>query len=489
MLFNSLEFVLFFIVVTGLFFLLPHKWRWVLLLAASCFFYMFFKPIYILILGFTIVIDYYAGILLENEPDQKRKKKYLVMSLIANIGVLAVFKYYNFLNDNITGIAQYFGYKNQIPYLKILLPIGLSFHTFQAMSYTIEVYRGHQKAERHFGIYSLYVMFYPQLVAGPIERPQNVLHQFHEEKHFYYENAVSGLRLMLWGMFKKVVIADRLAVVTDSVFDNPDKYGAVPTAIAAVLFTFQIFCDFSGYSDIAIGSARVMGYRLMKNFDRPYTSKTIGEFWRRWHISLSTWFRDYLYIPLGGNRVSETRKQLNLFIVFMVSGLWHGADWKFIIWGALHGMYLVIGNVTYNARVKMRQAIGLTKIPWLDKLMQQCTTFVLVTVAWIFFRADSTQDALTMIKKLPHLITEIGVMLQKGIYTTGLSISPARLMLCFLVIGVMEWVHLIQRRNTSLTQLLDNKPRVIRWGVYYLLVFAILYLGMFNNREFIYFQF
>lgn len=332
-------------------------------------------------------------------------------------------------------------------------------------------------------------MFYPQLVAGPIERPQNVLHQFHEEKFFNYNNAVSGLRLMLWGMFKKVVIADRLAAVTDMVFDHPHYYGAVATALASVLFTFQIFCDFSGYSDIAIGSARVMGYRLMKNFDRPYSSLSIGEFWRRWHISLSTWFRDYLYIPLGGNRVPPMRRQVNLFIVFLVSGLWHGADWKFIIWGALHGVYLVIGNLTEGVRLKIRQAIGLTKIEWLNRLVQQLITFVLVTLAWIFFRANSTADALHMIGKLGGIFTELGQMAHEGKFSVGIWIAPLKLLLCFVVIGVMEYVHVLQRKNTSVVQLLDNKPRAVRWGVYYALVLAILYLGMFTNREFIYFQF
>ncbi len=468
--------------------MLPHRFRWFLLLVASCFFYMFFKPIYILILGFTIVIDYYAGILLENEPDQKKKKRYLVMSLVANIGVLAVFKYYNFLNDNITGLANMLGYKIQIPYLKILLPIGLSFHTFQAMSYTIEVYRGHQKAERHFGIYSLYVMFYPQLVAGPIERPQNMLHQFHEEKRFDYEKAVSGLRLMLWGMFKKVVIADRLAVVSDMIFTNPYDYSSTAIAIGCVFFTFQIFCDFSGYSDIAIGSARIMGFELMKNFDRPYSSRRISEFWRRWHISLSTWFKDYLYIPLGGNRVSEWRKQMNLFIVFLVSGLWHGADWKFIIWGALHGFFLVFGNVTEKARFAVRQAIGLTKMKWLDDNIQRLTTFVLVTIAWVFFRANSSKDAIYIVKRLPGMFGELWEMLRTKAFSFGMQVEPYKMVICAIAIAVMEGVHLAQRKQ-SIGLMVDRQPVYVRWGIYYFFLFAVIYLGVFENRQFIYFQF
>ncbi|MGZ3884299.1 MAG: MBOAT family O-acyltransferase, partial [Bacteroidia bacterium] len=317
MLFNSLAFLAFFPVVTALYFLLPHKIRWFLLLVASCFFYMFFKPVYILILFGTIIIDYYAGIKLEETADKKKKKLFLVLSLVANIGVLVVFKYYNFINTNITDLLSAFGAHNPIPFLKILLPIGLSFHTFQAMSYTIEIYRGNQKAERHFGIYSLYVMFYPQLVAGPIERPQNVMHQFHETHRFDYTDVSAGLKLMLWGFFKKVVIADRLAIGVDEVYDHVHSYSGIALIMATVFFAIQIYCDFSGYSDIALGTARVMGFRLMTNFNRPYASRSVSEFWSRWHISLSSWFRDYLYIPLGGNRVKISRLYFNLFIVFM----------------------------------------------------------------------------------------------------------------------------------------------------------------------------
>lgn len=488
MLFNSLSFALFFPIVTLLYFLFPHKYRWALLLFASCFFYMFFKPVYILILAFTIVIDYYAGILLESEPDLVKKKKYLVMSLIANIGVLAVFKYYNFLNTNITGLALMFGYKNQLPFLNIALPIGLSFHTFQAMSYTIEVYRGKEKAERHFGIYSLYVMFYPQLVAGPIERPQNMLHQFHEKKYFNYNNAVMGMRLMIWGMFKKAVVADRLAMITDPIFNDPHSYSATSIFIAAIFFSFQIFCDFSGYSDIALGSAKVMGFDLMKNFDRPYSAKKISDFWRRWHISLSTWFKDYLYIPLGGNKVSPGRRNLNLFIVFMVSGLWHGANWTFIIWGTLHGFYTVFANVTEHARARIRQAIGLTRIKWLDNSLQRLTTFLLVTIAWIFFRAATVKDALYMIGRVPAMFGEWLVILKGKMPNVDLPYSGAKFVLCVFVICVMEAVHKLQSKR-SINTLVQNQPRYVRWGVYYVFVLAIIYLGVFQNRQFIYFQF
>lgn len=307
MLFNSVQFIFFFITVTTLFYVLPHKFRWMLLLLSSCYFYMAFVPIYILILGFTIVIDYFAGIYIENSSG-RRRKVFLIVSLIANISVLCVFKYYNFINENIGSV---------FPYLAILLPIGLSFHTFQAMSYTIEVYRGNQKAERDFGIYALFVMFYPQLVAGPIERPQNLLHQFHEKHEFSLERVSSGLKQMLIGFLKKLVIADRIGIYVDTIYNNSATQSGQSLACATVFFAFQIYCDFSAYSDIAIGAARVMGFDLMKNFNRPYLATSVSQFWRRWHISLSTWFKDYVYIPLGGSKVkSKVLVYRNLLIVF-----------------------------------------------------------------------------------------------------------------------------------------------------------------------------
>ncbi|OFY92284.1 MAG: alginate O-acetyltransferase, partial [Bacteroidetes bacterium RIFOXYB2_FULL_35_7] len=340
MLFNSLQFAFFFPLVTLLYFALPHKLRWALLLGASCIFYMAFIPSYILILVATIIVDYIAGIYIEKEKGPKRRL-YLIISIITNIGFLAFFKYFNFLNSNVAAIAHFLDWNYSIEALSIILPVGLSFHTFQAMSYTIEVYRGTQKAEYHFGIYALYVMFYPQLVAGPIERPQNLIHQFYEKHTFDYQRVTDGLKLMLWGFFKKMVIADRLSLYVNQVYNNPDQYSGFPVLLATYLFAFQIFCDFSGYSDIAIGSAKIMGFKLMDNFNTPYFAKTIKEFWKRWHISLSTWFRDYLYISLGGNRVIKWKMQFNLFIVFMISGLWHGANWTFVLWGSLHGFYII----------------------------------------------------------------------------------------------------------------------------------------------------
>lgn len=488
MLFNSLHFLVFFIFVTTTYFAIPHKYRWILLLASSCYFYMAFVPIYILILGFTIVVDYFAGIYIEN-AEGKKKKLFLVASLVANIGVLFVFKYYNFLNDNLTALMNGLGCRNSLPMLSILLPIGLSFHTFQAMSYTIEIYRGHQKAERHFGIYSLYVMFYPQLVAGPIERPQNLLHQFHEKHSFDYQRVTDGLKLMAWGLFKKVVIADRLAIAVDKAYRNPFEYQGLSLILATIFFSFEIFCDFSAYSDMAIGAAQVMGFKLMKNFDRPYLSKSIHEFWKRWHISLSTWFKDYLYITIGGNRVSVSRWYLNLFIVFLVSGLWHGANWTFIIWGSLHGFYLVFALITQKARNKIATSIGLTKMKRLYTALQIATTFALTAFAWIFFRAESVEKAFAIIKySFVGLVPDISKLLHLKAVHLKLGLSEKDFYIGILAILFMEGIHLMQNKH-KVGAWINSKPAYFRWTTYYLVLLTIILFGVYENRQFIYFQF
>lgn len=481
MLFNSFQFLIFFIVVTSLYFVLPYNKRWFLLLAASCYFYMAFVPIYILILGFTIIIDYYAGIFIEQATGRNRKN-WLIISLIANVGVLAIFKYYNFLNDNFAFLMHGFALDNPIPYLNILLPVGLSFHTFQAMSYTIEVYRGHQKAERHIGIYSLYVMFYPQLVAGPIERPQNLLHQFREKYDFDYDRVTSGLRLMLWGLFKKVVIADRLAIIVDTVYNNPQDHVTSSLIIATIFFAFQIFCDFSGYSDMAIGAARVMGFKLMNNFDSPYHSKSVNEFWTRWHISLSTWFKDYLYIPLGGNRVALPRFYLNIFIVFLVSGLWHGASWTFVIWGALHGFYIVFGRSTATFRERSGKRFFLDKIP----LFAQLSTFFLVGIAWIFFRADNLEIAIQILTRMFTGFPQMFANLLHGQNVVE-YLGTGKAWPIFLIV-FLETVHYFQRKH-QLTIRFVNSPTALRWAVYFVMVMTIMLTGVFDDRQFIYFQF
>lgn len=476
MLFNSFHFLFFFIIVTTLYFATPHKNRWILLLVSSCYFYMAFVPIYILILAFTIVIDYFAGLYIEKTKGSRRKM-FLICSLVANIGVLAFFKYYNFLDQNLSFLLHKLGSSNPIPYLSILLPIGLSFHTFQAMSYTIEVYRGNQKAERHFGIYSLYVMFYPQLVAGPIERPQNLLHQFREKHDFEYSRAVEGLKLILWGFFKKLVIADRLAIYVNAVYNNPQHHSGLTLLLATIFFAFQIYCDFSAYSDIAIGTAKVMGFKLMTNFNRPYFSRNISEFWKRWHISLSTWFRDYLYISLGGNRVTIPRWYFNLIIVFVLSGFWHGANWTYIIWGALNGFYLVFAIVTSAVRKKITAFLRLDKLPKLNLFLQILITFLLSCFAWIFFRANNVTDAFYIIRKIFRF---------KGpIFFDQLSI----IMYPFFGISFLLFIELKQEYYKGKFSFLNNNNWVFRFLSYSFLIILILLIGVFDGGQFIYFQF
>lgn len=480
MLFNSISFALFYIIVTSLYFILPHKYRWVLLLLASCYFYMDFVPVYILILGFTIMVDYFAGIFISQNKGRHRKTV-LIISLVSNIGILMFFKYFNFLNTNLSVLLNNFNYHNPIPYLSILLPVGLSFHTFQAMSYNIEVYRGNQTAEKHFGIYSLYVMFYPQLVAGPIERPQNLLHQFREKHKFNYDQITSGLKLMAWGLFKKVVIADRLAIFVNLIYDDPQRADNLSLLIATIFFAFQIFCDFSGYTDIAIGAARTMGFTLMKNFNSPYHARSIEGFWKRWHISLSSWFRDYLYIPLGGNRVMISRWYLNLMIIFLISGVWHGANWTFIVWGALHGFYLIFGLATKRFRNRWATWLGLNKLPFLSVIV----TFTLVSFAWIFFRSADLHTAIYISKRL---LTGIPDMFRNMIHahlTTGYN--RISLVISISLIVMLEVVHFVQNK-IDLNKFLKRSP-YIRWATYYLLVIAILLFGIFNHSQFIYFQF
>lgn len=485
MLFNSFTFLIFFPVVATIYFVLPQRFRWAWLLAASCYFYMAFIPVYILILFFTIAIDYVAGILIESAAGTRRKW-YLVMSIVANVGVLAVFKYFNFLNANIHAIASVFHWPYGIAPLNLILPIGLSFHTFQAMSYTIEVYRGNQKAERHLGIYALYVMFFPQLVAGPIERPQNLIHQFYEKHELDYERVTSGIKRMAWGLFMKVVIADRLSLYVNPVYNEPKNFIGLTTIIATLFFAFQIYCDFAGYSHMAIGAAEVMGFKLMRNFNRPYLARSISEFWSRWHISLSSWFRDYVYIPLGGNRVARPRWYYNLSITFLLSGLWHGANWTFVIWGALNGFYLIMGIVTADLRAAVTKAIGLAQRPALHNVVRIVITFCMVTFAWIFFRANNLMDALHVISASLHR-PAAHQLLPDALRAEGIS----KYELAFdvlLIIGLM--IFEAQRGVVSVAEKFRAQPAWVRWPAYYAVCMSIWFFGVSGEaKAFIYFQF
>jgi D-alanyl-lipoteichoic acid acyltransferase DltB (MBOAT superfamily) len=465
MIFNSLAFLLFFPLVVAGFFGLPYRARWAWLLAASCLFYMAFVPKYILILGFTILVDFAAGLLIARSP---RPRKWLIASIVANLGVLFFFKYFNFATTNLAGLAGFLHWNYPLRLLAFALPIGLSFHVFQSLSYTIEVYRGRQAPERHLGIFALYVMFFPQLVAGPIERPQNVLPQFHARQDFDAQRALDGLARMLWGFFKKCVVADRLAPLIAPAFAAPADTPGPLLLLAVVGFAVQIYCDFSGYSDIALGSAQVMGFRLMENFKQPYGARSVQEFWGRWHISLSSWFRDYVYIPLGGNRAHPAR---NVMAVFLLSGLWHGANWTFVAWGALHGVAVVLERALAGPRAR------------LPGLARWGLTFAFVAVAWIFFRATSLADAWTI---LGHLGSGLRHQLSSP---DELRRTLDALGWANVALGTLAIAALLAVEHGAFPGGIFMRSRALRWGACYAMILALIVLGVYENQAFIYFQF
>lgn len=500
MLFNSLDFVFFFPLVVCAYFLTPHRYRWVLLLAASYYFYACWKAEYLVLIIASTLIDYGVGLRMGALPTQKARRPYLILSLCSNLGILFAFKYFNFFNESVRAFFDRLNLFYDVPAFDILLPVGISFYTFQTLAYSIDLYRGKQQPERHLGIFALYVSFFPQLVAGPIERSERLLPQFYQKHGFDRQRAVHGLQQMGWGFFKKLVIADRLAIYVNQVYNNPELYSGWAIILATYFFAFQIYCDFSGYSDIAIGAARVLGYDLMQNFRRPYFARSISSFWRRWHISLSTWFRDYLYIPLGGNRVVKWRWYYNLFIVFLVSGLWHGANWTFVVWGALHGLYLIVGLITQERREQVWSwvdrrigSVGLgyktagyfsqINTGWLRSALAVFVTFHLVVLAWVFFRANSLSDALLLLENM--------FIFEKGIASAAAvtSLGPFELAIAFGAILFMEVVHIVEERGENLSVYLDRTPRWARWSLYYVVGFAILMFGEFSLTEFIYFQF
>jgi len=481
MLFNSLHFLFFLPVVLALYFATPARWKWALLLLASYYFYAAWRVEYLLLIMASTGVDYAAGIQMGRQETRKARRPWLFLSLLVNLGLLFTFKYLNFFSETFQATFDQFNVFYGIPTFDVLLPVGISFYTFQTLSYTIEVYRGKQKPERHLGIFALYVSFFPQLVAGPIERSTRLLPQFFQEHGFNLERARSGLRLMLWGFFKKLVVADRLAVYVNEVYADPTAHSSATLLVATYFFAVQIYCDFSGYSDIAIGTARIMGYDLMENFRRPYFSRSIREFWGRWHISLSTWFRDYVYIPLGGNRVSKRRWYANLFIVFVVSGLWHGAAWTFVFWGALHGGYLVLALVSSDLRDRLWARLkGLPAADALRNALAVVTTFHLVLFAWVFFRAETLREAITVIRGVVRWepATE-ALSAPSGLWNFRLSL---------VAIAVLLVVDLVQSRWGGEKCLL-RMPLPVRWAIYYAALFAILMFGEFGGEDFIYFQF
>lgn len=471
MLFNSFEFLIFFPLVCIVYFLLKNnRWRIPFLLLASYYFYMNWKPVYAVLIMTSTVLTYLCGLLVERYAEDKPKKKaFLVISLVINFAILFVFKYFNFINESVFSLLEMAGIRWTVPNLDVLLPVGISFYTFQAVGYSIDVYRGTIKAERNFMTYALFVSFFPQLVAGPIERAKNLLPQFHEEHRFRYDDAVEGLKQMLWGFFMKLCVADVLSEYVDAVFNNVAQHNGTSMIIATIFFTFQIYCDFGGYSNIAIGAARVMGFRLMENFHRPYFSLNIKEFWKRWHISLSSWFMDYVYIPLGGNRVKYPRHLLNLMITFLVSGLWHGANWTFVIWGGLHGTYQVIGNMwcKYVHKPEYKSAIS--------RLLNMAFCFAIVAFAWIFFRANNVTDAFTIVGKI---FTEHGTPFV-DIYSFVYGFTALIILVFKDTKDDFGWnIHLMHSRHT-----------VVRYASVVALTVYVVLFGSFASGQFIYFQF
>ena len=473
MLFNSIHFLIFFPVVAGLYFFVPHKYRWILLLLASYYFYMSWEPAYALLIMLSTVVDYAAGIWMGKAVHIGKRKVLLLLSLCTNLGLLVLFKYFNFLG---TSLEQLFGFMQidfTSPTLNVLLPVGISFYTFQTLSYTIDVYRRKIEPERHLGIFAVYVSFFPQLVAGPIERAKNLLPQFFEKHNFDYARVTDGLKLMLWGVYKKVVIADGVAIFVDRVYGDIGAFSGPSLWFATVLFSIQIYADFSGYSDIAIGAARVLGFRLMDNFRAPYLAKHIVDFWRKWHISLSSWLKDYLYIPLGGNRKGTARKYLNLFIVFTLIGLWHGANWTFVMFGVYHSAWMI----GYN----------MTKRFW-DKtplLLQIISTYIITTVGWIFFRAASLSDAFTIIEKL---FTPAPDGIVANLKRVVLHSEYELVILCIPVL-LLIIAHKLVDKHGNIVTWVNMKSRWMRWSIYYGLIMMIFLFGAFGSQEFIYFNF
>ncbi len=479
MLFNSIQFAVFFPLMVALYFSLPRGLRVPMLLAASCVFYMAFIPVYILILFVTIGIDYVAGIYIERS-EGGRRRALLVLSIVSTCAVLFVFKYFNFFTGTFVGLANLVGWRLPPVVAHIILPIGLSFHTFQSLSYVVEVYRRKYRAETNFVTYATYVMFFPQLVAGPIERPQNLLHQFYEDHRFDYDRVTSGLKRMAWGFFKKLVVADRLALYVNDVYAAPHNYNGLQLTIATFFFTYQIYCDFSGYSDIAIGAARILGFRLMENFDTPYYSRSISEFWHRWHISLSTWFRDYLYFPLGGNRVAMRRWVFNILVTFGISGLWHGANWTYVVWGILNGFYLLAGRAGQGLRDRFFGALGLDPNGSVRGAVSMVTTFALVLAAWVVFRAKSVGDAW-------YVFTHFYSNWDFASITTEqfqLKHFPAAI----LAIITLEGIQFLEPKF-SFRYRLSMMPGVLRWAAYTLMILGVILFGVFRKTQFIYFQF
>lgn len=475
--FNSLEYIFFFVLVLSVHSVVRRR-QWILLLLASYYFYSCWKVEYLPLLLWTTLLNYFCAIAIFKCKEKEKKKVFLVICLAGSLGLLFFYKYFDFLGGAINGIYMQFDVPRVVPTLNLVLPIGISFYTFQALGYTIDVFSGKEKPEKHLGTFSLFISFFPQLVAGPIERAGNLLVQLRKHRSFDYEQAFKGFQIAIWGLFKKMVIADRLAQYVDAVYGNVGHYPGLAVLMAAYFFAFQIYCDFSGYTDIAIGCAKMMGYDLRKNFDAPYFSASIPEFWRRWHISLMSWFKDYLYIPLGGGRRGEARKQCNQFIVFLLSGLWHGAGFTFLFWGLYHAVLQIISNLTASARRRIFASLGIG--PKIVRITGTILTFHLVTFGWIFFRSVSISHAVQIIKKIPQ-----------GLFDVTNILGPfdlTEITIALLSIGLLLIVDFAQGKE-KLARAFERSPILLRYPSYAMLVVGLLMLGVFNEDPFLYFQF
>ena len=482
MYFNSINFALFFSIVFFLYWFVVNKnlkFQNILLLISSYFFYACWDWRFLFLLMFSTLLDYYTGLKMSDTNNIKKKKFWFWLSISVNLGFLGVFKYYNFFATSISDAMSSFGLHINPWTLKVILPVGISFYTFHGLSYVIDIYNGKIKAERNFIDYSVFVSFFPLLVAGPIERATHLLPQIQKKRTFNYTNALEGLKQILWGLFKKVVIADNCATIANSIFDNSNDLSGSTLIVGAIAFSLQIYGDFSGYSDIALGTAKLFGIDLLRNFAFPYFSRDIAEFWRRWHISLSSWFKDYLYIPLGGSKVSMSKKIRNTFIIFLVSGFWHGANWTFIIWGLLNALY-IMPSIIFNSNRNNIEIVAKGKaIPSMKDFFSICLTFGLTTLAWIFFRSESLNQAITYISKI----------FSRSIFTIpyyrGIGLILPTVLLCIFFI-IIEWRG--REQQYAIAKTLSSKPKPYKLVFYYFLVILIfLFAG--SNQQFIYFQF
>ena len=486
MLFHSLEFLVFFPIVVLLYFALPLRYKNYWLLFASYVFYMSWNPVYGLLLFGCTFVTWGAALLVERVGSGGQRRALFAAALLAVFGALFYYKYMNFVLANVGRVLLWLGVQAAIPKFDIILPVGISFFTFQAAGYLIDVYRKDIYAERNFFRYALFVSFFPQLVAGPIERSKNLLKQLDKAYPFEYERVRRGLLIMLWGFFLKLVIADRCALLVDTVFGKPQNYSGIQLIVAAVLFSVQIYCDFMGYSTIARGAALVIGYRLMENFRQPYFATSVQEFWRRWHISLSTWFRDYLYIPLGGSRVQPLRRYLNLMVTFFVSGLWHGASWHFVVWGGLHGLFLTLEGLLAPWTKRTFTQWNIDPANSLVRFLAAIKTFFLATIAWVFFRASSVEEAVNFLLRSTNL-QNIGIVSHGGLYKLGLEEKSFYLLLIGMII-LAVFSHKRTCHPSFLSWLSSQKP-IVRYCVYWVLTLMLTFSINLSEKEFIYFQF